>query len=255
MKKFLNDVPTFDEYVLFMICKTKCNNTLKLTTMEKMIKNLTEKRVCNTAFARAKEYDFTDDGSRFIGWTYKTILPITICRHENMTYLSIRVDYMIGKMLKAPYAMWRKQPEYKLCDKYNSCVEFSLAELARDCDAILDAIERTNFECATMNIDTRDTSAYLAKRIVEKREVINLAKSKIDLWTLGVQSYNVSHVIGYVRSLSNNIESMNNELITLESPNTDNFKRVEIVLKYENRKDSNFYETEIMNFMKDRNLI
>lgn len=234
--------------------KNKTYNTLKLITMEKMIKNLTETRIANTNFARAKQYDFTDDGSRFIGWTYKT-LPITICRYDNMTYLSIRVDYMVGKMLKAPYAMWNKQPEYQLCHKYNGCVEFSLAELACDCDMILDAIERVNNECATMNIDTRNTIAYLSKRIAEKRDVINLAKSKIDLWELGVQSYNVSRIIDYVKSLSCNIETLNNELIALESPNIDNFKRAEIVLKYENCNSISFYETEIMNFMKDRNLI
>ena len=89
--------------------------------MAKMIKNLTVANIRNIEDMERKEVlDFSDDGNRFRGFSYKG-MPITTIRKNDETYLSIRVDYLDNKFT---YKEWMKTEEYHLCNEFNGVSEF-----------------------------------------------------------------------------------------------------------------------------------
>ena len=83
------------------------------------MKTITENRIKGIkGFRRAPEYDFTDDGSHFIGFEYKG-LPLTQHRSSQYgTYLCFRVDY-ISHDKGFTYKDCSNTSWYHLCDKYN----------------------------------------------------------------------------------------------------------------------------------------
>lgn len=101
----------------------------------KTVKNLTVANIKGTNFVRREDLDFSDDGNRFRGFSYKG-LPITTLYSNGEVYCSIRPDYL--RYNGVSFEMWKETEEYKLCDKYNGTSELiDLEDLANICDRVL----------------------------------------------------------------------------------------------------------------------
>lgn len=98
--------------------------------------------VKSRGFTRCQDLDFSDDGSRFTGWMWCDVVPLTQCVYGGKTYLCVCDDYMRSSA-KIPHHFWEKYEESKLGDEYNGTSEkIDLDELANICRKIQDGIKR-----------------------------------------------------------------------------------------------------------------
>lgn len=65
-----------------------------------------------SVISRCEQNDFTDDGTRFYGYTYKGKLPISKATYKDELYLCIRLDY-------AGFSYNQYKDDYDVIDYYN----------------------------------------------------------------------------------------------------------------------------------------
>lgn len=107
----------------------------------KLVKNLSKVNIRNIdGFERREDLDFTDDGSKFKGYSYKG-MPITTIRYKDETYLSVRVDYLWNKF---DYKTWMQTEEYKLCDEFNGVSEVDIDKLVENLEKIIAKVNELN---------------------------------------------------------------------------------------------------------------
>lgn len=109
-----------------------------------MVKKLTIKEDFNPrslqkyGFIRRPEDDFSDDGSRFRGYVYKTDkgeMPVTYLKSNGQVYLSASLHHKD----ELSYEEYKDLPSYRDSDKYNGVPEdeVDVADFAKICDRLI----------------------------------------------------------------------------------------------------------------------
>lgn len=107
----------------------------------KLVKNLSKVNIRNIdGFERREDLDFTDDGNKFKGYSYKG-MPITTIRCKGETCLSVRVDYLRNKF---DYKTWMQTEEYKLCNEFNGVPEIDIDKLVENLEKIIAKVNELN---------------------------------------------------------------------------------------------------------------
>ena len=172
------------------------------------MKTITENRIKGIeGFRRAPELDFTDDGSRFIGFEYKG-LPLTQHRSSQYgTYLCFRVDYISHKK-GFTYDDYSNTSWYPLCDKYNGVTELpELEEIIKDLEVVITGIKELEEK---VNNETIDYSKVVERAKVEKKlgeECIANFKAKFEWWNCK-SDYDLRNARDYINSLQRDIERL-----------------------------------------------
>ena len=152
----------------------------------KTVKNLSVANIKGTNFVRREDLDFSDDGNRFRGFSYKG-LPITTLYSDGYVYCDVRPDYLQYKGV--PWEMWKETEEYKLCDKYNGTSELiDLEDLANICDRVLAKLDSMKSEMNNMDCSEQKSKVWEVlkkeeaelKEFIEKAEGFNFFKSFMD---------------------------------------------------------------------------
>lgn len=173
----------------------------------KMVKNLTVANIKKyDGFERREDLDFTDDGNRFRGFSYKG-MPITILRSDNTTYLSIRVDYL-DDVNDFTYNEWMETEEWRLCHKYNGVAEFDMDELIEALERIIAKVKEMNKKARNEVVEKKD----IVKLEVRLNEEIGMAESVINLAKRNFKWYEASdcemkQMMRYFNNVTRNIEN------------------------------------------------
>ena len=169
------------------------------------MKTITENRIKGIeGFRRAPEHDFTDDGSRFIGFEYKG-LPLTQHRSSQYgTYLSFRVDYISHKK-GFTYDDYSNTSWYPLCDKYNGVTELpELEEIIKDLEVVVAGIKELEEK---VNNEVIDYSKVVERAKFEKKiaeECIANFKEKFEWWNCK-SDWDLRKARDYMNSLQNQV--------------------------------------------------
>lgn len=170
-----------------------------------MVKNLTVANIKKyDGFERREDLDFTDDGNRFRGFSYKG-MPITTLRSDNTTYLSIRVDYLENEFT---YNEWMETEEWSLCHKYNGVAEFDMDELIEVLERIIAKVKEMNKKARNEVVEKKD----IVKLEVRLNEEIGMAESVINLAKRNFKWYEASEwemkqMMKYFNNVTRNIEN------------------------------------------------
>lgn len=172
------------------------------------MKTITENRIKGIeGFRRAPELDFTDDGSRFIGFEYKG-LPLTQHRSSQYgTYLCFRVDYISHKK-GFTYDDYSNTSWYPLCDKYNGVTELpELEEIIKDLEVVIAGIKELEEKVNNETIDYSKVveRAKFEKKIVE--ECIANFKVKFEWWNCK-SDWDLRKARDYMNSLQNQVNRL-----------------------------------------------
>ena len=62
-------------------------------------------------------------------------LPLTQCRYAGDVYLTIRMDYALGRLYQ--YKELKDTEEYRLADEFNGVPEVDVEKLIANCEAVL----------------------------------------------------------------------------------------------------------------------
>lgn len=170
----------------------------------KTVKNLSVANIKGTNFVRREDLDFSDDGNRFRGFSYKG-LPITTLYSDGCVYCDVRPDYLQYK--DVPWEMWKETEEYKLCDKYNGTSELiDLEDLANICDRVLAKLdsmvsEMNNMDCSEQKskvLEVLKKEEAELKEFIEKAEEFNFFKSFMDD---KISDWDIKNIKDYLSSL------------------------------------------------------
>lgn len=210
------------------------------------MKTITENRIKGIeGFRRAPEHDFTDDGSRFIGFEYKG-LPLTQHRSSQYgTYLSFRVDYISHKK-GFTYEDYSNTSWYHLCGKYNGVTELpELEEIIKDLEVVVAGIKELEEK---VNNETIDCSKVVERAKFEKKLVedkIANFKTKFEWWNCK-SDYDLKKARDYVNSLQYKIARLE-KLIANPEQDTNIRHITQFVEKYSyiEVKEDNFYITQL----------
>lgn len=168
----------------------------------KMVKNLTISNIRKyEGFERREDLDFSDDGNRFRGFSYKG-LPITILRSDDITYLSIRVDYLHEEFT---YKEWMNTEEWKLCEKFNGVSEFDIEELIKNMEIIIAKISEMNARARGEVIDTADMEIALGNEIKMAEEIVESFKKNFKWYDCS--SYKLNSLINIMKQFEKKIEA------------------------------------------------
>lgn len=111
-------------------------------TIEKLTSNSRLAR--QYGFERAPDLDFTDDGNRFTGYTWKGKVPLTQCTDSTNIYLSVDTSALLADK-NIPYEFWSKYPEYELADEFNGVPKpIDIEKLAANCEAVWNSIQKAH---------------------------------------------------------------------------------------------------------------
>lgn len=214
--------------------------------MAKMIKNLTVANIRNIEGMERKEVlDFSDDGNRFRGFSYKG-MPITTIRKNDETYLSIRVDYLDNKFT---YKEWMNTEEYYLCNEFNGAYEFDLDKLIENLEKIIAKVAEMNEKAANEVIDTSEVEARLSHEIEYATSIIEDAKKNFKWYE--ANEYVIKKMVSHINSVSSRIERIKKY----------DFNTMDIRIKrtmveklrdcgYIEFQEDNFFLTEIKKYLK-----
>lgn len=181
------------------------------------IKSLTKANVNKLGIIVREDLDFTDDGSRFRGFSYKG-LPLTQCVCQGETFLSIRVDYLEGKQFTTKE--WMETEEYKLEDEFNGCFEIDTDKLIENLERIIAKVDELNKAASTEVIDMTKVKETLAEEIKRDEAALNEFKENFKWWN--VKEYELKRLADYTRSEDRSIKGAK---VTLA--NIDNLERRE----------------------------
>lgn len=163
--------------------------------MAKMIKNLSVANIKKIeGMVRREDLDFSDDGNRFRGFSYKG-MPITTLRSDDTTYLSIRVDYLNTEFT---YKEWMKTEEYRLADEFNGVSEFDVDKLIENLERIIAKVAQMNKAAKEEVLDTTEVEAKLAEEIAYAKLVVENFKSNFKWYD--ADAYKLKSLIGYLKS-------------------------------------------------------
>lgn len=173
--------------------------------MAKMIKNLTVANIRGIeGFERREDLDFSDDGNRFRGFSYKG-MPITTLRSHDETYLSIRVDYLNNEFT---YREWMKTEEHSLCEEFNGVYEIDLDKLIENLEKIIAKVAEMNKKAASEVIDTSELEAKLASEVEYAESIVEDMKKNFKWYE--VNAYVVKSMAEFVGAVSSKIEKIKN---------------------------------------------
>ena len=163
--------------------------------MTKMVKSLTAANIRNIeGMVRREDLDFTDDGNRFRGFSYKG-MPITQCRSCDETYLSIRVDYLSNEFT---YREWIETKEYALCNEFNGVSEIDLDKLIENLEKVIAKVEEMNEKASNEVIDTTDMEAKLIEEVKYAESIVGEFKANFKWYD--ASSYELNSLIRYLKS-------------------------------------------------------
>lgn len=182
------------------------------------MKTITENKIKNIpGFTRNPELDFSDDGSRFIGFMYKG-LPLTQHRSsEYGTFLSFRVDYVSHKK-GFTYDDYSNTDWYHLCDKYNGVMELpEIEEIVKDLEVVLAGIQKLEEKVKN---EVPDYTKVVERAKFEKKlaeETINNFLSKFE-WYNCKSDWDLKNAKEYINGLKKYITYLDK---LIENPAAD----------------------------------
>lgn len=146
-------------------------------------------------FVRREDLDFADDGNYFKGFSYKG-MPITTIRADNITYLSIRIDYLENEFT---YNEWMQTKEYKLCEKFNGVSDFDIDELVENIETILTKVSEMNEAAISVKeLAMAKAKVTLADEIEHAEQVVENFKSSFKWYES--DEYKIKRLIDYLKS-------------------------------------------------------
>lgn len=160
-----------------------------------IIKNLSKAiTVKNPNFHVREDLNFSDDGNRFRGFDYKG-MPITTLRSDNMTYLTVRVDYLHTSFT---HKEWMETEEFRLEDEFNGVTEIDLDKLIENLERIIAKVDAMNKAAESESVDMTDVKAKATAQI-EKMEAAIAKAKKINWWEK--PDYELRQIKDYMTSL------------------------------------------------------
>lgn len=168
----------------------------------KMVKGLTKANVGKYGIEVREDLDFSDDGSRFKGFSYKGI-PMTQCRYDGDCYLAIRVDYIRSKCAFT-YDEWKATKESDLTDEFNGVPEFDMDKLIQNLEAIRKKIDELNEEKRNEVIEMTPVAHRLREEIAFATAEIN--NFKLNYRWYEAKEYELKLIAGYTRSADNMVK-------------------------------------------------
>lgn len=184
------------------------------------MKSLTADRVSKVpGFTRNPSHDFSDDGTRFIGFEYKG-LPLTQARSSRWgTFLSFRVDYLNEDTelpLYATFEEYRQEPWYPLCDKYNGVKELpSMDVIVTDLEKVLEGIKALNEKVLQKTINPAPILSRLTYELQLVETSYTRFRKSFDLFDSCYSENDISKIRSCMRSLAckkDAIESLTTEI-------------------------------------------
>lgn len=167
----------------------------------KKIKNLSVANIKKIeGMVRREDLDFTDDGNRFRGFSYKG-MPITTLRSDDTTYLCIRVDYLDTEFT---YKEWMKTEEYRLCDMFNGVSEFDIDELIANLEKVIAKVEEMNAKANEEELDMTEVENAVLNEIARAEDTIEEFKNNFEWYN--ESHYRLKSLLDYLKSLERNIE-------------------------------------------------
>lgn len=213
--------------------------------MAKMIKNLTVANIRGIeGFERREDLDFSDDGNRFRGFSYKG-MPITTLRSHDETYLSIRVDYLNNEFT---YREWMKTEEYRLCNEFNGVYEIDLDKLVENLEKIIAKVAEMNKKVASEVIDTSELEAKLASEVEYAESIVEDMKKNFKWYE--VNAYVVKSMAEFVGAVSSKIEKIKNyDFSTMDAHTKRSLVERFRDYGYVEFKENDFYLTEMKKYL------
>ena len=210
------------------------------------MKTITENRIKGIeGFYRAPKYDFTDDGSHFIGFEYKG-LPLTQHRSSQYgTYLCFRVDY-ISHNKGFTYEDYSNTSWYHLCDKYNGVTELpELEEIIKDLEVVVAGIKELEEKVKNEVLDYSKVveRAQFEKKFVEE-QLVNFKKN-FEWWNCK-SDWDLRNAKDYFNSLQNTVKRLE-KLIANPEADTNIRHTIQCLEKYSyvEVKEDDFYIREL----------
>lgn len=140
----------------------------------KIVKNLSVANIRKyEGFERREDLDFSDDGNRFRGFSYKG-MPITTLRTDNTTYLSIRVDYLENSFTTKD---WIAANGWVLCDKFNGVSEFDMEDLIEVLEEVIAKVNEMNAVAEAELLDMSDVVDAIFNEVVMAEAVVENFKA------------------------------------------------------------------------------
>lgn len=205
----------------------------------------------HAGFIRRTDMDFSDDGSRFIGYEYNGV-PITYCKDGDMCYISIDKSDLGDQMFT--WDDWRTTEEAALEDEFNGVTteEVDLEKLKSNCMAVLKKFNEMNSAVKNEKVDPEPVISQLREEIDMANKFAEEFKNKFEWYKC--TSYELSRAYDYFNSLLRNIKSMENMLVNLISGKTD-IRRLREMKQhlekygYVELKSEDFYITELSKYI------
>lgn len=165
------------------------------------IKSLTKANVNKLGIIVREDLDFTDDGSRFRGFSYKG-LPLTQCVYQGETFLAIRVDYLNDNQFTTKE--WMSTEEYKLADEFNGCFEIDTDKLIENLERIIAKVDELNKAASAEVIDMTEVKIALTNEIKNAEEQVEEFKQNYKWYE--ANEYELKRLADYTKSEIRNIE-------------------------------------------------
>ena len=171
-----------------------------MTIIKNLSKSIASK---NPNFHVREDLNFSDDGNRFRGFDYKG-MPITTLRSDNMTYLSIRVDYLENSFT---HKEWMDTEEWRLTDEFNGVSEIDLDKLIENLERVIAKVAEMNNAAESEVIDMTDVKAK-ADAQIEKMETAIAKAKEINWWEK--PDYELRQIKDYMTFLLRQKEKLEN---------------------------------------------
>lgn len=185
----------------------------------KMVKGLTKANAAKYGIEVRPDLDFTDDGNRFRGFSYKG-LPMTQCRTDNTCCLAIRVDYLKQSEVEFTYNEWMKTEERRLCYEFNGVAEFDIEKLIENLEKVLAKVAEMNAAAKAETVDITPVKEKLHDEIYYAEDVVSDFKHNFKWYE--ASSYQLNSLIGYMNGLNESIEKARQKLTKITSGALDN---------------------------------
>lgn len=210
--------------------------------MAKMVKSLTVANIRNIeGMVRREDLDFTDDGNRFRGFSYKG-MPITQCRSCGETYLSIRVSYLSNEFT---YREWMDTKEFALCNEFNGVSEIDLDKLIENLEKVIAKVKEMNEKASNEVIDTTDMEAKLIEEIKYAESIVEEFKANFKWYD--ASSYELNSLIKYLKSTEKEIAYAKSiDFSKMESKKVRWYRDIFKCYGYVKFKNNDFYIREMI---------
>lgn len=169
----------------------------------KMVKGLTKANVKKYGIEVREDLDFTDDGNRFRGFSYKG-MPITQCVSRGECFLCIRVDYLDNNFT---FTEWFKTKESEMCEKFNGVSEFDIEELIEILEVVIAKVDEMNNEAVFTEEDEQIVLEEISKEAKEVKEFIDSMKNVNFKWW-SIPSYALNRAQSYMKDLEHSLEAL-----------------------------------------------